>query len=235
MVIIRRHVLALAAAASVVRPRAAWAANTTWNPADKTSGITLSNGNLTATANAINNAVRSVNSQSTGKFYWEVTCTLWSSSCGAGIALLSAPLLPTPINAVIVNQGNGIIFNNAVNTGASLGASTVVTGVTLGIAVDFIAGLAWFRVAPAGNWNGSGTGNPATGAIGVNFAPISSGGTAQFFGWTCCNGGTNATTANFGDSAFTGAVPSGFTAGFPSSSSSAGTARNKGDLGLGIN
>lgn len=49
-------------------------ATTTWNPADKNANITLSGGNLTASASVGgDNLVRSTTSKTAGKWYWEVT------------------------------------------------------------------------------------------------------------------------------------------------------------------
>jgi hypothetical protein len=46
---------------------------TTWNPSDKGSGITLSNGNKTATGSSGNFKVRGTTSHvSTGKYYFEL-------------------------------------------------------------------------------------------------------------------------------------------------------------------
>jgi len=79
----------------------------------------------------------------------------------------------------------------------------------IGIAVDFSGQLIWFRVAPAGSWNGSGTANPATGVDGISISVIAG---SRFP--TMTGQGGDAITANFGASAFTGVVPSGFTSGF---------------------
>jgi len=47
---------------------------TTWSTTDKSSTITLSNGNLTAAGSAsASQSVRSTTSKSSGKVYWEVT------------------------------------------------------------------------------------------------------------------------------------------------------------------
>ena len=86
-------------------------------------------------------------------------------------------------------------------------------GDVIGIALDVGAQLAWFRVAPSGNWNGSGTANPATGTGGLSLASITNVDDCPLVGFFPGIG--ESATANFGDSAFSGAVPSGFTTGWP--------------------
>ena len=55
-------------------------ANTTWSTTDKTASVALTNGNLTATvASATLQGVRSVDRQTTGKWYWEYT---WNGAPG---------------------------------------------------------------------------------------------------------------------------------------------------------
>lgn len=66
---------------------------TTWNPADKSSEITLSNGNLTASSSLTGGSVRSVFSASAGKYYWEVTQT---DDVAIGVATASADIDLSP-------------------------------------------------------------------------------------------------------------------------------------------
>ena len=52
----------------------------TWNPSDKGTNITLSNGNLTvAKGNAGWESVRATIGVSSGKWYWEVTANTYVS------------------------------------------------------------------------------------------------------------------------------------------------------------
>lgn len=66
----------------------------TWNPADKSTHITLSGWNLIAThdTNASWDAVRSTISKSSWKWYWEYTVTAWTSAMW-GIGKVWATLL----------------------------------------------------------------------------------------------------------------------------------------------
>jgi hypothetical protein len=189
-------------------------ANTTWNPSDKTANLTLTGGNLIATSSAGASAVRAIDKQIAGKFYWEVTCnTFTSNSSTAGAARPTADLTLTNGVSLVGGgmcgvQKTGNIFVDGVG-GGSLGA--IVSGNIVCIAIDCDARLIWFRLGAAGNWNGSATANPATG-VGGNAMPLGIGVPLYPAAWLA---NTNEqVTANFGGSAFTGAVPAGFTSGF---------------------
>jgi hypothetical protein len=186
---------------------------TNWNPGDKSSSITLSNSNLTATGTAGFAGVRAVSGHSSGKYYFELTVTTWANaSTAVGIALSTANLGNFPIGSVgsAIVYNSGIVWVNNVNMGNSP-MGNFPNGSIIGIAADFTASLIWFRVAPAGNWNGSATANPATGTGGISIASIS----GTLYPLFAPNAAGDAATANFGMSAFSGAVPSGFTAGWP--------------------
>jgi len=188
---------------------------TEWSSTNKTAGITLSNFNLTATANAsTTNWVKAVSVKATGagKFYWEVWPTAWVSGNTAHGFCPSALSNPnaSSYSGVCAIARTGAIWVDGSSTG------TTLTGVTPGtskfsIALDLVGKLVWFRVAPSGNWNNSGTANPATGAGGVDVSaitgidavPVAMTGTIS-----------DAVDANFGGFAFSGAVPSGFATGW---------------------
>lgn len=181
---------------------------TTWNPSDRTA-TTLSNGNLSTQATAAG-GVRSVFSASTGKWYWEVLFV--GGSGGAfGIANASAVLSTawtTPTNAALAYNGATYV-NNVVQSGA--GIAITGAGQTVGIALDLTALRIWFRnVTTAGNWNNSGTANPATNTGGLNITVLGT----PLFAMVVTNATTLQTTADFGATAFVGAVPSGFESGF---------------------
>jgi hypothetical protein len=99
-----------------------------------------------------------------------------------------------------------------INAGFAGNIGQRVSGDVIGIAVDFAAALIWFRVAPSGNWNGSGTANPATGVGGFSISAIAGGALYPNFSTTSTAG--EIITGNFGATGFTGTVPSGFSAGF---------------------
>ena len=185
----------------------------TWNPADKVSTLVLSNGNLTAAQNFFGNeGVRSVDSRSSGKYYWEYTFTV--SGSAVGIADGATPIGNFGHNgntaAAYVNFSGSIYVNS---TTASAVLANFPTGSVACVAVDLTAHLIWFRNGAAGQWNNSGTANPATGTGGFSISFL---GAAAAYGLMSGNNMSGSQiTANFGDSAFTGTVPSGFASGFP--------------------
>lgn len=190
-------------------------ANTTWNPADKTADCILSNGNLTARSNQFGSqAARSVYGVATGKYYWEcLFVDNFNNACG--IAALSTALTGTgttgALGAAYVNSPGTCLVNN-------VGVATIPVihaGESACIALDLNARLIWFRWTGAGQWNGSGTANPATGTGGLALTFVGAG-VAAYALYTSSSATPNGMiTANFGDGAFVGVVPSGFAAGFP--------------------
>lgn len=184
--------------------------HTTWNQFDLTSpGITLSGGNLIATATIGTGAgVRGVDVQTSGKYYFEYLVTTWSSAntqLGAGT---SGTILSIGTKAFV--RQDGTIFVNNTSTGTSIGAQT--NGSTIGIALDLTNNNIWFRAGAAGNWNNSGTASPATNTGGFSISAMVSGG---LFPLAILYATSDSVAANFGDSAFSGVVPGGFTSGFP--------------------
>ena len=109
---------------------------TTWNPSDKASGVTLSNGNLTAaTPNAGGSAVRTVVSAASHKHYFEITV---DAVTAAGVALVGVATsglnISTDAPGYEANgysyRANGAKINNSVNTagyGATYGAGDVIS------------------------------------------------------------------------------------------------------------
>lgn len=198
---------------------------TTWNPADNVAN-TLSGGNLTAAPSG-NGGVRGTVSVSGGKYYWEYTAT-WGSSwaCGGGVANAGAALgygNSGQTGTITVAGGSiaGYVFVNTTDVGVHLGL-TPYNGTVIGIALDATNQLIWFRPGPSAIWNNSGTANPATGTGGVSISTVA-GPYYPFVGFNGITGGQS-TTANFGDTALVGAVPSGFAAGFPGTAAAAAQA-----------
>ena len=189
-------------------------ANTTWSGTDKSAGVTLTGSNLIATATGSGNWVRAADKQVTGKFYWECKPTVWgngNTSVGFCLAMVTTPAASAAGTCAVVRTG--AINVNGVASGSTLGARAAND--VIGIAVDFAARLAWFRVAPAGNWNGNVSADPATGVAGL--ACGAAGGVGiPGFPLAVLNASSESITANFGDTAFIGTVPSGFASGFTS-------------------
>lgn len=206
-------------------PPSGFANATTWNPSDKYTTVLLSNGNLTATAGSgtVYGAVRSIASVSSGKYYWEntlVNVPLTNQNYTyVGIADSIASLHSTggaPITeAVILEASNGVVYNNNTNAGVTLG--TLNSGQVICMALDMTAGRIWFRIGASGQWNGNPTYSPG-GTGGVDITGFLNSGNPAYAYAGVFNGGSSpgVTTANFGATAFVGAVPPGFTAGFGS-------------------
>jgi hypothetical protein len=184
--------------------------HTTFNPADLLN-VTLSGGNLTATGTG-QGGVRTITSISSGKYYWEFTLgTISNANTGVGFGTAAANLAncgPTPVRVVLMYNNGDIYIDNG-GTVYHLGARSA--GDVIGVAVDVTAQLVWFRVAPSGNWNSSGTANPATGTGGISINTVNL--SAALFPLVAPGASGNGATGNFGASSFTGSVPSGFAAG----------------------
>lgn len=196
---------------------------TSWNPLDKGSGITLSNSNLTATvaSPATDQLVRAVDVQTTGKYYIEFlgTDSGGGGDTGLGVATSAATGVGMGANAALACCvfGNGAIWLNGGHAPGNPSIGSIGTNDICAFAIDIGAGLMWFKeITTSSNWNGSGTANPATGVGGVNISVL--GGSLYIAG--CLTAGTpDYWTINPGTSSFSGAVPSGFTAGWPSAGS----------------
>jgi hypothetical protein len=185
-------------------------ANTTWNPADIATGMVLSNGNLTASNTGNFTGVRAAKGWNAGKYYFEFTVTAMTSGY-VGLAKSTTDLTSGGTSGAVGVNGSGSVDVNGVSTGVVIGA---ISGSLLGIAVDITSNLVWFRSGAAGSWNAtSGTANnPVTGVGGISLSAIA----GTLFPWfEVVFASSQSVTANFGDSAFSGAVPSGYTAGWP--------------------
>lgn len=182
------------------------------------SNVTLSGGNLIATHPNINSnaGVRSSSLKTTGKFYFEVTVGQATVDNVIGIITNTgtyANFVSGTTDGTMVRFSGGIIWATGTNTGKALG-NIVATNV-VAVAVDIGARKMWL-CKNSGNWNGEAIGlqDPANGIGGVavfagapSFAPC--------VGFAGLGTSGDVMTANFGASAFVGAVPSGFTAGWP--------------------
>ena len=194
-------------------------ANTTWSTTDKGASITLTGSNLIATSSSAG-SVRAADRQASGKFYWEYTYNITTAnSSGAGVAnafpSMATTSMQTQVGACILVR-LGLVYVDGVNvSGISFG--TIANGTVVCVAVDCTARLIWFRLGAAGNWNASASANPATGAGGVTITNFGIGLPVYPAASMAANG--DQTTANFGNSAFTGSAPSGFTAGFTAGAS----------------
>ena len=185
-------------------------ATTTWNPADKAAGITLSGGNLTAaSASGSMVAVRTVSSYSTGKFYSSSVTTssnnlVAMSICNATYSLTTSPLATLNCIGVALTSGNVFLNSGGICTGAAINVGDV-----LDVAVDLSAKRHWYRIN-GGVWfgNGGASPNPATGVNGCDISGIAAGPYYTTVGQA--TGGATSITSNFGATAYTNAAPAGF-------------------------
>jgi hypothetical protein len=193
---------------------------TTWDSGSSAS-VTLSNGNLTATNSGTNGTNQGAHAPTTvgktsGKHYFEFTLTTKNlgNNVGAGIGTTASTYTNMGNSATTGDEiyYSGNIWANGSNTGTSLGARA--QGDVIAVAVDMGNLKIWFKVVSGtpGNWNNSGTANPATNVGGIT---IPSGTMIPFVTFGGTNGNVNnAITANFGATSFTGTVPSGFASGW---------------------
>lgn len=165
---------------------------TTWNPADLT-GIALSNGNLTATPTSsvsADSGVRANKGENAGKLYFELTANSTVDNATTALAAAGVAVASTSLT-LRAGQSN---FSTGLPTGMfawdfGIGAQTI------GIAVDFTAGTLDLI-------DGSGTTHIAlSGVTGDIFFPI--------FETKLTSSEINV-VANFGGSAFTYAMPAGY-------------------------
>jgi hypothetical protein len=96
--------------------------------------------------------------------------------------------------------------------GSNISFGTITAGTVVCVAVDATARLIWYRLGAAGTWNNVAGRDPAIGSGGVSINNL--GGGIQIYPVAAFTQNGDQITANFGDSAFAGTVPSGFTSGF---------------------
>jgi len=172
---------------------------TGWNPSDKGTSVTLSNGNLTATIIS-DDIVRSVIGKSSGKWYWEITMTDAVNSA-PGIADSVAGLDTRPgfdshmwAYQLTYNGADGAKINDG---SASVFGTEFAAGNILGVKLDAAAGTVEFL-----------KNNVSQGTITLT------GLTPPYYAMDGAKNAAVATaTANFGGSAFAYAVPAGYNAG----------------------
>ena len=165
------------------------------------SNVTLTNGNLTASSTAVGGArsVDFVAKSAGGKYYYEIKRTANAPASLAGFADATAAYLSTDALT------NGVQYNGNVTTGVTIRVSigAWVANDVVCIAVDFTTNMLWAR-RNNGNWNNSGTANPATGVGGFAFAGTNVSPFAAF------GAASEQYTLNAGATAYAQPVPAGF-------------------------
>ena len=185
------------------------------NPLDKSTRITLSNGNLTTAFDQTANhaIVRASMGMTTGKFYWEVTVSGQTGSAGAPVDIFGVQSAGSTADGVYVGStgtGMGWGYNTTnVNFYASnfttSGTPPVQINGTMSVAYDADNGLLWF--ASAGTYI---QGNPSTGS---SPSGTRTGTNVPMFPAVSFNNTTTGTwNFNFGQRPFTYTPPTGFVA-----------------------
>lgn len=169
----------------------------TWNPSDKAAGVTLSNGNLSAERNASLSSVRSTIGKATGKWYWEILLNTAANqgTCVANSTFSLTADIGASLDVWTFYEDDGSWYHNGFVGGPTVASAD---GDIIGVLLDMNAGE--LRLQKNGvNIN---SGNALfTGITGTIYALFG----AQNLACKC--------TANFGASAFTYTVPSGYNSG----------------------
>jgi len=196
------------------------AAFSTWEAASVTA-VTLSGGNLVATNTGTTSTDQgakgaAANGKTSGKYYFEVTWTTVSAgngNLGVGIGTPTSTYTGMGNNATTGDEAfqSGSTYANGSIAGSGTGG-VWSSGLVMGVAVDMDNRRIWWRQSPSGIWNGNAGYSPVTNVGGLT---IPAGTMVPFVTFGGSGGAVgNVMTANFGASAFSGAVPSGFTSGW---------------------
>lgn len=186
------------------------AGGSTWSPTDKSAFISLSGGDLTATAlggGPGDSLIRGTLSQTSGKLYFEIqTFDRIDGETAMGVANSTASVnnfLGADNNSIGMYQ-TGHVFIGGVQV---LTGPTFVVTDFIGIAVDFGGNLIWWRNNNAPTvWNAGGTADPATGVGGQSIAAI----TGPFFICGDIPVQPGQQILNVGNSSFNQSPPAGF-------------------------
>ena len=176
----------------------------TFNPLEKHSHITLSNGNLEATTSSNWKSVLSTIGMTSGKWYWELTVDNIAQIgvCGNNTDRLGSYLESDP-TAWVLQTNAGAVYTGAsgsVSTGVAWAAGDIVN-----IAYDRDTTSIWF--GKNGTWVLSGNPAGGTNAVATNAGPGSTGRTMMVgLSVKTSSGGS----INFGQRAFAYAAPSGY-------------------------
>ncbi len=176
----------------------------TWDPANKGTSVTLSNGNLTASYTSGSNFnVRGTVGHSSGKYYCEMVLNPASTGdntpqmgvCNGSFGVTGSIQLRGSISGWCAYPApNMFTANNSID---NFSAGSMTTGEVVGVAVDIGAGKIWF------SRNGIWSGVPATGTT-ARYTNLS--GTI----YPACKVGSGSCDARFNPASWAFACPSGF-------------------------
>lgn len=196
-------------------PTAAGGATTTFDPSNKGTGLSLSGGNLTATVTTNSwYLARTITSHASGKYYAEFTVVTGSggaNAIGVGLGTSSANLndyLGSDANAVSYYGGDGAVYFNgsAFNTFGTYGNAAVV-----GEAMDVSNGRLCYTIDGT-HWQNDNTNLtcPTLGTNAINISTFSPSTLYMYVSLNKANAGNAVITGNFGGSAYTYTVPTGY-------------------------
>ena len=177
----------------------------TWNPADKSVNIDLSESNLRGTGNTGATAgVRATESKAADKWYWEIKYVVFNSSRehGYGIATSAHTLTAYPGAIIGLTAGYGYYEDGRKinNLAYTVYGDSFTTNDIIGVAIDLNAGKIWF--AKNNVWQASG--DPAAGTN-----PAFTGLSGTYFPFIALDYLASA-KARFAAADFTYSPPSGF-------------------------
>lgn len=177
---------------------------TTLDTNRKSSGFTLSGGNLIATSTA--GATAAATRSQTGKHYAEFTITTLTGTPVVGFTgygfTYNTQLLGVENNGLGYRSGGAVVLNNV--TLATLAA--YVAGDRIDMALNPNDKLVWFRVN-GGNWNNNVLNDPVTGVGGIDFSTMNLG--SRLFPAVGSSLTGTVWTCKF-SAAFTGTPPTGY-------------------------
>ena len=179
----------------------------TFNPLDKHSSLTISDGNLKVQASTTQwEMARSTFFLNSGKHYWEFT---WNGSVtGTSGYQMGLKTNESTLSAAAQQTGSyafqytSIYQTAGSNNTVTISPGSTTSGDTVMFAYDADTGKMWIGVN--GSWNGSG--NPATGAN-PDWTSLPTTGLSPFAG---CYGTQNTITLNAGQRSFSYTPPTGF-------------------------
>jgi hypothetical protein len=129
--------------ASITTPDFTASSVVIWNPQDKFSSITLSNGNLSATSSSLDKSVRASHTRTTG--YFELFINTSASTPGPGLGNSSMLLTSYPGASTtgIAYYNDGTVYYN--NAALASGLSTYTTGDTIGVQLTSTPSIIFYK------------------------------------------------------------------------------------------
>ena len=177
----------------------------TLDPAALGPGITLSSGNLTATSSGATGNTLATAHFPTGKYYYEFTV---GTAANTQIGVMNAAGARSEYLGFDYSHSAGANWNGGwLSSGGVTTAPALVSGHVYGMAIDITNKKAWLKdLTAASSWNSNGSADPVTGVNAATFATI----TGDIYPACSLNQSGDQITFNFGATAYTGTVPSGY-------------------------